>query len=235
MITVYPFEKLGIADFGWLKARYHFSFARYRNPDRMGFGALRVINDDRVSAGKGFDEHPHDNMEIITYVRSGGISHKDSMGNEGRTGAGDVQVMSAGTGVRHAEYNKESEDTTLYQIWIEPNAQNVEPRWETRAFPRTPVNDALPVLASGRAEHKEQGALFIHQDAAIFGGRLEKGTQVTQPIKHQAYILASAGRFTVNGEELNKGDGAEITGTDSVTITADDDAEILIIDVPAAA
>jgi redox-sensitive bicupin YhaK (pirin superfamily) len=161
-ITVYPYEKLGHADHGWLDARHHFSFASYWNPGRVQFGALRVVNDDKVAAGKGFGAHPHDNMEIITYVRQGAITHKDSLGNTGRTGAGDVQVMSAGTGVVHSEYNLEKEDTRLYQIWIMSNRENVEPRWEAREFPKAPVEKGpLPVLVSGREEDKNKGALFI--------------------------------------------------------------------------
>jgi quercetin 2,3-dioxygenase len=239
MLTVYPYEKLGHADHGWLDARHHFSFANYWNPDRVQFGPLRVINDDRVAAGSGFDPHPHDNMEIITYVRRGAITHKDSMGNTGRTGAGDVQVMSAGTGVVHSEYNLEDEDTRLYQIWIAPNREGVAPRWEAREFPKTPVrNGALPVLVSGRAEDREdreKGALFIHQDAAIYGGRLKAGAALRQPVKDNAYVLASSGSFTVNGAKLKQGDGAEITGEKLLEIAADTDAEILVIDVPAAA
>lgn len=232
MITVYPYETLGHANHGWLDARHHFSFASYHDPKRKRFGTLRVINDDVVAPGKGFGAHPHDNMEIITYVRQGAITHKDNMGNEGRTGAGDVQVMSAGSGVFHAEHNLEDEETRLYQIWIHPSERDVPPRWKTKAFPKEPVADALPVLVSGQAQHAGKDALFIHQDAAIFGGRIAKGTTIRQPIKHQAYVLASEGEFTLNGETLKKGDGAEVTGTDTLTITALNDAEIVVIDVP---
>jgi redox-sensitive bicupin YhaK (pirin superfamily) len=233
MITIYPYEKLGAADHGWLNAHHHFSFAGYRDRTRMGFGALRVINDDIVSAGHGFPAHPHDNMEIITYVREGAITHKDSMGNQGRTEAGDVQVMSAGSGVVHAEHNLESGDTRLYQIWIEPRLENIEPRWEQREFPKTPVtNGALPLLVSGRAEDKNKGALLINQDTAIYGGRLKSGSLVTQPIKHQAYVLASEGEITLDGVRMKKGDGAEVTDLKAVTIAAKSDAEILVIDVP---
>lgn len=231
MITVYPYEALGHADHGWLDARHHFSFARYWNPKRTEFGALRVINDDRIAAGKGFGAHPHDNMEIITYVKTGAISHKDSMGNEGRTQAGDVQVMSAGTGVSHAEYNAETQDTTLYQIWIEPSERDVAPRWKTKAFPKAPTG-ALSVLVSGQAQHAGKEAIYIHQDAAIYGGTLSKGAVVAQPVKHQAYVLASGGTITVNGASLKQGDGAEITGEPLISITADSDAEVLVIDVP---
>ncbi len=233
MLTVYSYETLGHADHGWLDARHHFSFARYRNPARTGFGTLLVINDDKVAAGTGFSAHPHDNMEIITYVRQGAITHKDSMGNEGKTAAGDVQVMSAGSGVFHSEFNMESEDTKLYQIWILPNEHNVAPRWKAKAFPKEWVKEGgLPVLASGQAQHANKGALFIHQDAAIYGGRLEAGTQLTQEITHQAYILASSGRFTINGQELKAGDGAEVVGEKALVINALTDAEIVVIDVP---
>lgn len=232
MITIYPYEKLGHANHGWLDARHHFSFARYRDSSRVHFGALRVINDDRIAGQNGFGAHPHDNMEIITYVRSGAITHKDSMGNEGRTEAGDVQVMSAGSGVYHAEHNREDEDTTLYQIWIEPNARNVTPRWDAKAFPKAPVTDALPLLVSGQPEHEGKGALYIHQDAAIYGGNLKQGTALSLRIKHKAYVLASVGSFKLNDETLEKGDGAEVTNTKDLRIEALSDAEIIVIDVP---
>ncbi len=232
MIHIYPYEKLGQADYGWLKARYHFSFGDYHNPGRMGFGALRVINDDIVRGGNGFDTHPHKNMEIITYVRSGAITHKDSMGNEGRTAAGDVQVMSAGTGVLHSEHNKESSDTSLYQIWIIPREKNVQPRWDSALFPKEPANDALPLLVSGRKEDEGKGALFIHADAALYGGRLKKGASISQKLQGNGYLLVSEGAVTIEGKTLKKGDGAEITDTDSITVTAPgEEAEIILIDV----
>ena len=243
MLKRIPYASLGRANHGWLDARHHFSFAEYRDPSRMGFGVLRVVNDDRVSAGEGFDTHPHDNMEIITYVREGAITHQDSLGNKGRTAAGDVQVMSAGTGVLHSEHNQEHEDTRLYQIWIKPNARNVAPRWEAREFPHAPAEGTLHLLVSGQPEHAKSGALFIHQDAAIYGGRLLAGSEVVQPLKHQAYVLAAKGRVTVNGETLAAGDGAEITGEKHLRIRAEAGtgeageiaAEILVIDVPEAA
>lgn len=232
MTNVYPYETLGHANHGWLDAHHHFSFARYWNPERMGFGALRVVNDDIVEAAKGFGAHPHDNMEIITYVRQGTITHKDSMGNEGSTTAGDVQVMSAGTGVFHSEYSAGPDATKLYQIWIEPSVRNVEPRWESKQFPKAPVTDSLPLLVSGQPEHAGTDALFIHQDAAIYGGNLKAGTSIELTVKHQSYVLASQGNFTVNGLDLHRGDGAEVTGTKTLTITAVTDSEVLVIDVP---
>ena len=232
MITIYPYEQLGHANHGWLDARHHFSFGSYRNPKRVGFGQLLVINDDTVVAGRGFGTHPHDNMEIITYVREGAITHRDSMGNEGRTEAGDVQVMSAGTGILHSEQNAETIDTRLYQIWIVPSVEGVAPRWEAKQFPKAPVADALHLLVSGMPEHKESGALFIYQDAAIYGGILKAGTSLSHPIKHQAYVLASAGSFTLNGAAMKQGDGAEVVDKESLAITAHTDAEIIVIDAP---
>ncbi|MBY0407179.1 MAG: pirin family protein [Rickettsiales bacterium] len=232
MITVYPYAELGHADHGWLDARHHFSFARYWNPKRTGFGSLLVINDDKVEAGRGFGTHPHDNMEIITYVREGAIMHKDSMGNVGRTEAGDVQVMSAGTGVFHSEHNLEKVDTRLYQIWIVPNEKNVAPRWKAKAFPKTPVEGQLGLLVSGMPQHANKGALYIHQDAAIYGGRLKAGARATQTLKHQGYVLASEGSFTLNGVRMQQGDGAEVTDAAAVEIVAETDAEILVLDVP---
>jgi len=228
MITIYPYEQLGHADHGWLDARHHFSFASYRNPDRVGFGALRVINDDVIKAGAGFDTHPHRDMEIITYVRTGAITHEDSQGNKGRTEAGDVQVMSAGTGIFHSEYNLESEETTLYQIWIEPERQGVPPRWETQRFPKAPVRDALTLLVSGDGA----APLTIHQQSALYAGILEAGIQIEHPIQQQAYLLVSEGEILLEGQKLSKGDGAEITNKEQVVLKALSKSEVLVIDVP---
>lgn len=232
MITVYPYETLGRADHGWLNARYHFSFSEYHNPERMGFGALRVINDDRVKAGSGFDMHKHTDMEIITFVRSGAITHRDSRGNEGRTAAGNVQVMSAGTGIYHSEFNLESEDTTLFQIWIRPRERGVEPRWDMAEFSSRKAGESLPLLVSGRAAHRSTEALFIHQDASIYGGVLEAGQEITQPIEDQAYLLVSRGEVEIFGSPIGTGAGVEIRDTRSVTIKARTDAELILIDVP---
>lgn len=232
MIKTIKYQDLGHRDYGWLNARYHFSFGDHRDPNRMGFGALRVINDDVVKAGHGFDTHPHRDMEIITYVRSGAITHRDSMGHEGRTEAGDVQVMSAGTGVFHSEHNHETIDTTLYQIWIIPRERNVAPRWDAMQFPKDFAENALPLLVSGRAADADKNALMIHQDAAIYGGRMKAGTSITHPITAQAYVLVSEGRVSIDGETLTKGDGAEITGAKSVTLKALEDCELVVIDVP---
>ena len=226
----YPRESLGSHDYGWLKAKYHFSFADYHNKERMGFGALRVINDDTIKAGAGFDTHPHKDMEIITYVRSGAITHRDSRGNVGRTEAGDLQVMSAGTGIYHSEFNLESEDTTLFQIWIKPRQKGIEPRWDSMRFPKTSSKNSLPLLVSGLDKSDE--ALYIHQDATIHGGTIDKGTQINHSINGQAYILLSKGDITLNGQHIRQGDGAEITDLKEIKIVANQPSEILIIDVP---
>ncbi|TNE28149.1 MAG: pirin family protein [Alphaproteobacteria bacterium] len=232
-VTIYPFDGLGQFKNDWLHARYHFSFSEYHNPNRIGFGTLRVINDDIIQPQSGFGMHPHRDMEIITYVRKGAISHEDNLGNKGRTAAGDVQVMSAGKGILHAEQNAEDEETNLFQIWITPRESRVQPRWDMRKFPKTPVTDALHLLVSGRKEDEQQGALYIHQDAFLYGGRLEKGQEITHKLHHQAYLLVSEGEITLDGTDLKKGDGAEVTGQESVKISAVSDAEVVVIDVPA--
>lgn len=232
MIEHYPYKDLGHHDLGWLDAHYHFSFADYLNRNRMGFGALRVINDDVIMAGAGFDTHPHKDMEIITYVRKGAITHRDSRGNKGRTEAGSVQVMSAGTGVYHSEFNFESEDTTLFQIWIKPKYEGVKPQWKAMHFPEGKIKKTLPLLVSGFEEDKQDGVLHIHQDARIYGGIIGEGQTLEHPITNQAYFLVSDGEVMVDGQRLTKGDGAEITKVRVVTVEAIKSSEILIIDVP---
>ena len=150
MIDIRPFNSLGHANHGWLDARHHFSFANYYDPGRMGWGAIRVWNDDRIAPRSGFPPHPHRDMEIITYVRTGAISHQDSMGNKGRTGAGDVQVMSAGSGVTHAEYNLEGEETTLFQIWVETDKPGTQPTWGMMPFPKGGTGGQLPIARQRR-------------------------------------------------------------------------------------
>lgn len=228
MIKIYKHSNLGRANYGWLDAKYHFSFAHYYNPSRMGFGALRVINDDTIDAGAGFDTHPHRNMEIITYVRQGAITHKDNKGNEGRTQAGDVQVMSAGRGIFHSEYNLQNTKTKIFQIWIEPHTTGLEPKWDTYSFPKKPVTEALDLLVSGDGN----APLQINQDAYIYAGHLQKNTSLRHKIHNQAYVLLSEGKILLDGKEMASGDGAEITQTSSIEITAQDASEILIIDVP---
>lgn len=232
MLTKIPFKSLGAANYGWLQARYHFSFSQYYDADRTGFGALLVINDDRIEAGKGFAPHPHDNMEIITYVRRGAITHKDSLGNEGVTHTGDVQVMSAGTGVTHSEYNLSDEQCVLYQIWILPRARGVAPRWDAAAFPKQEVRDVLPLLVSGFEEDAGKGALYIHQDARIYGGTLAMGAVIEHGLQQHAYLLVSEGVIKIGDEVLEAGDGAKITGESVIKIQAMITSTVLVIEVP---
>lgn len=228
MINIYPYESLGRANHGWLDARHHFSFADYHNPERMGFGALRVINDDLIEAGTGFPTHPHRDMEIITYVRRGAITHKDSRGNEGRTEAGDIQVMSAGTGIFHSEHNLESEQTSLFQIWIHPRELGVEPRWDAREFPKDAVEDGLKLLVSGDGD----APLFINQDAYIYAGTLSEAAQIEHPVHNNAYFVVSEGELEIDGHLMKRGDGAAISDVSAVTVKAITEAEVLVIDVP---
>ena len=228
MITHRPFGSLGGSNHGWLDTKHHFSFAGYRDPDRMCHGELMVINDDRIAPNAGFDAHPHRDMEIITYVRSGAITHQDDKGNEGRTMAGDIQVMSAGSGITHSERNLGDGVTSLYQIWIIPKSQGVEPRWETAEFPKRAVSGKLDLLVSGDGA----APLAIHQDATIHAGTLEAGTGLDHPVKGKAYVLVSGGEARIGGIDGAKGDGFGISGEDSVAIEAVKKAEVLVIGVP---
>ncbi|MEK9752331.1 MAG: pirin family protein [Rhodospirillaceae bacterium] len=233
MIDVTPFERLGTFENGWLDAHYHFSFAGYRDPERMGLGALRAWNDDVVGPRSGFEPHPHRDMEIVTYVRKGTITHQDSLGNRGKTAAGDVQVMSAGSGIVHAEMNDEDEPTVLFQIWIQTDARGHEPRWDARKFPKAPVTGRLPVLASGRKG--DDDALMIHQDAAVLGGRIAKGGSVTHTLApgRAAYLVVAEGMVLVNGQEVPARAGAAITSESAVTIAAPKgETEVVLVDVP---
>ena len=229
MIEPRPFATLGTADFGWLQPHYHFSFSSYYNPARMGHGALRVINDDVIAPHRGFDMHPHRDMEIITYVREGAIAHRDSLGNEGVTHAGEVQVMSAGTGITHAEHNETDVSTKLYQIWIVPRENGVAPRWEHAAFPN---KQGLHLLVSGRAGDAGKGALIIHQDAAIYAGQLAATTRESHAMTGDGYVLVATGDITVNVVRLQQGDGAAITAENMLEIQAYSDSEVLIIEIP---
>ncbi|GAB4223895.1 MAG: pirin family protein [Kiloniellaceae bacterium] len=231
MIEITPFEKLGRFDNDWLSARYHFSFAYYHDPERMGVGPLRVWNDDTIRPGTGFELHGHRDMEIITYVRKGAITHQDHLGNVGRTEAGDVQVMSAGTGIMHAEFNREDEETQIFQIWIEPAVHGVSPRWETRSFPKAGREGALVALASGRKD--DEAALPIYQDAALYAATLKAGQSVTHRLApgRQAYLVPATGRLTVNGENVAARDGVVLENVEEIVIDAAEDSEVLLADV----
>jgi quercetin 2,3-dioxygenase len=224
-----PFATLGKADHGWLKANHHFSFASYHDPARMNWGAIRVWNDDEIGAKTGFPPHPHDNMEIITYVREGAITHRDSMGNLGRTEAGDVQVMSAGTGVTHSEHNLEDGLCRLFQIWIIPRERGVAPHWDQRQFPKRDASERFTLLASG---YGEQDALAINADARVLGATVGEGETLNYDLaeSHNAYLVAAKGRIRVNGIEAEARDGIALRGQGAVTIEAVDDAELVMVD-----
>jgi redox-sensitive bicupin YhaK (pirin superfamily) len=230
MIERRKFAELGGADHGWLRARHHFSFAGYRDPARMGWGDLRVWNDDEIAPGTGFPPHPHADMEIITYVREGAITHEDDLGNRGRTEAGDVQVMSAGTGIRHAEYNREQTATRIFQIWIHPTEGGGRPAWGTRPFPKGDRAGRFVTLASGRPGDGD--ALPIRTDARVVGASLAAGERVEYPLGagRHAYLVPAAGAVAVNGVRLEARDGAAIRDEAVLRVEALADAEILLVD-----
>ena len=230
MIERRPFNTLGGADHGWLKAKHHFSFAEYRDAKRMGWGALRVWNDDTIAPNTGFPPHPHADMEIITYVREGAITHKDNLGNQGRTEAGDVQVMSAGSGIQHAEYNVENETTRIFQIWILPTRRGGEPSWGARPFPKGDRSGRFVALASGIAGDGD--ALPIRTDARVLGATLKKGetTDYALGSDRHAYLVPATGKIEINGVTANARDGIAISDTETLTVTALEDAELVMVD-----
>jgi hypothetical protein len=228
MIDIRTFESLGHADHGWLNARHHFSFASYHDPSRMGWGRIRVWNDDEIAARNGFPPHPHRDMEIVTYVRTGAITHQDSLGNKGRTAAGDVQVMSAGTGVTHAEFNLEDEQTTLFQIWIETDKPRAQPSWGAMPFPKDSRRGSFQLLAS---DDPGDGTLTINADARVLGATVKAGESIAiaaEPDRH--LYLVSSGRVRVNGMAAAPRDGVAITGESKLEIEAEDDAELVLVD-----
>lgn len=230
MIDIRPFDTLGHADHGWLNARHHFSFANYYDPGRMGWGAIRVWNDDEIAARSGFPPHPHADMEIITYVRTGAITHQDSMGNQGRTAAGDVQVMSAGTGVRHSEYNLEDETTTLFQIWVLTDKPGAQPSWGAKQFPKGDRAGSFVTLASGFADDAD--ALRINAAARVMGATLKAGetAELSLDPQRHVYLVPVTGRIEVNGVAAAPRDGVAVTGEERLTIAALDDTEIVLVD-----
>ena len=230
MIDIRPFNTLGAADFGWLKAKHHFSFGHYRDPARDHWGKLRVWNDDEIAPGEGFPPHPHRDMEIITYVRQGAITHRDNMGNEGRTEAGDVQIMSAGTGVTHSEYNLEPDITKIFQIWIMPDRIGAKPNWGAKTFPKATREAGFEVLASGR--DGDVGALPINADAAVMATTLSPGQTLVQTLApgRVAYLVPARGSVTVNGAKLNPRDGAAIRDEAKIRIIAEDEAELVMVE-----
>jgi redox-sensitive bicupin YhaK (pirin superfamily) len=230
MIDIRPFNSLGAANHGWLDTKHHFSFADYHDPKRMGWGAIRVWNDDAITAQNGFPAHPHRDMEIITYVTQGAITHQDSLGNTGRTEAGDIQVMSAGTGVRHSEFNLEDETTRLFQIWIIPDERGATPTWGAKPFPKGERSGRFVALASGI--DGDADVLSIRADARLLGATLKAGESADYPIdaNRHAYLVPAKGSVTINGLRLAERDGAAITGETSIRVTAVEDSELVLVD-----
>jgi hypothetical protein len=230
MIELRPFASLGGANHGWLDAKHHFSFANYHDPARVQWGALRVWNDDLIAPQRGFDPHGHRDMEIITYVRTGAISHEDSMGNKGRTEAGDVQVMSAGSGVVHSEYNHEDEATTLFQIWIFPDAPGGTPGWGARQFPKDDRAGQFVTLASG--VEGDGDALPIRADARVAGATIRAGETAiyaTRPGRY-LYLVPATGRIRIEDVEAAARDGVAIHGMERISVTALEDSEVVLVD-----
>lgn len=217
MLDLRPFARLGRFRNEWLDAHYHFSFANYYDPARMGWGPLLVWNDDTIRPGTGFPTHGHADMEIITYIRSGAITHADSYGHQGRIGTGEIQVMSAGSGIRHSEYNREDTETTLFQIWIAPNAKGLRPRYETRTFPSQDGSGLIP-LASGRGA---PGAVEIAQDATLHAVQLAAGAELTHDFTgRRGYLVGVSGDLRVGGTSVAARDGLAIIDETSLVFQA---------------
>lgn len=230
MIELRPFSSLGGANHGWLNAKHHFSFAEYQDPERIHWGSLRVWNDDTIQPGTGFPTHPHADMEIITYVREGAITHQDSLGNKGRTVAGDVQVMSAGTGIRHSEYNMELGITRIFQIWIFPDSKGGQPSWGTKPFPKSVRSGQFIALASGI--EGDEDALPIRTQARVLGATLKAGETAEYRLgaERYGYLVSASGLVEANGVTLQARDGAAIHGEDLIRVTASEDAELVLVD-----
>lgn len=231
MIEIIASQTRGSADHGWLKAKHTFSFADYQNPQRVRFGPLRVINEDRIAPGQGFPTHAHQDMEIITYPIAGAIEHKDDMGNGTVIVAGEVQRMTAGTGVQHSEFNHSQEDELhLLQIWIFPEEKNLEPGYEQAAFSRQDKLNQLRLIASrdGRG-----GSVTVHQKVDLYASILEPGTELVHDIaeSHKVFVQVIVGELTLNGEDIATGDGVQISDEDRLLISAKTEAELLVFDM----
>lgn len=230
MIDIRPFSTLGGANHGWLDAKHHFSFAGYHDQQRMNWGDLRVWNDDTIAPRTGFPPHPHRDMEIITYVREGAISHQDNLGNRGRTEAGDVQVMSAGSGIQHSEYNLEDVTTRIFQIWIQPSQRGGQPSWGAKPFPKGDRAGQFVTLASGIAG--DGGALPIRADARVVGATLRAGETADYPLGagRSAYLVPATGAIEIDGQRIDARDGAAIRDLEVIRITALEDSEVVLVD-----
>ena len=230
MIERRPHAELGHARHGWLNARHHFSFAEYHDAQRMRWGRLRVWNDDSIAPHSGFEPHGHRDMEIITYVRQGAITHEDSLGNRGRTVAGDVQVMSAGSGIVHSEYNLEDEETRIFQIWIHPQQTGLPPTWGTRRFPSGERAGAFVTLASGRPGDDE--ALPIRAEARLAAATLEQGQSADYQIAEgrRVYLVPASGQIKVNGVTVSAGDGVAVRDEARLTVRALENSEVVLVE-----
>ena len=231
--TVHLADSRGHAERGWLTSWHTFSFADYYDPARVHFGVLRVINDDIIAGGMGFPTHPHDNMEIITIVRKGALAHKDSMGNEGVIEAGDIQVMSAGTGVRHSEFNALPDTAAeLFQIWVFPNRKNAEPRYEQLKLESGARDNKFQQIISPNAD---DDGLWIHQDAWFHLAKIDGGKSLQYDLKkpgNGVYLLVVEGAVSVGEQKLHRRDGLEIEDAESFEITAEENAEVLLMEIP---
>lgn len=230
MIELRPYATLGGDNHGWLDAKHHFSFASYHDDKRANWGNLRVWNDDTIQPRTGFPPHPHRDMEIITYVRKGAITHQDNLGNKGRTEAGDVQVMSAGTGITHSEYNMEDEVTQIFQIWIVPTRSGEKPAWGAKPFPKGERAGQFVVLASGY--DNDDDALPIRTDARVVGASLKSGETAEYAIgaERKAYLVPASGAIEIDGVRINARDGAAIDRLETIKVTAIEDSEIVLVD-----
>lgn len=234
MIELRPLASLGGDNHGWLDTKHHFSFADYHDRQRMNWGILRVWNDDTIQSNTGFPAHSHSDMEIITYVREGAITHQDNLGNKGRTPAGDVQVMSAGTGITHSEYNLEPGITRIFQIWIIPNRRGEKPSWGSQAFPKGERSGAFVTLASGIAGDKD--VLPLRADARVLGATVKAGESAEYRFssgERYGYLVLATGSASVNGVAMRKQDGAAIHGEEVIRITATEDTEVVLVDAAA--
>jgi hypothetical protein len=231
MITVRPSRERGHANFGWLDSHHTFSFGDYHDPKHMGFRALRVINEDRVEPGRGFGTHPHRDMEIISYVLEGALEHKDSLGTGSVIRPGDVQRMTAGTGVLHSEFNpSKSERVHFLQIWIVPDRARLQPSYEQKSFPAEDRKNRLRLIASPDGR---DGAVTVHQDAALHAGVLDAGTRLRHPISpgRHAWVQVVRGAINVDGQELGQGDGAAVSDQEAIGIEAREPSEVLVFDL----
>jgi len=230
MIELRPFAALGHASHGWLEATHHFSFASYQNPDRMAWGQVRVWNDDAIAPKRGFAPHSHQDMEIITYVREGAITHEDSLGNRGRTEAGDVQVMSAGTGIQHSEWNHEDVTTRLFQIWIFPDRAGEAPGWGTRKFPQAAQSGTFITLASGMDGDRD--ALPLRADARVVGAKVRAGETISYKTRsdRHLYLVPALGRLRIGEIEAGARDGIAIRDHSEISIMALEDCELVLVD-----